>query len=77
MMTESLEQHVNTYSRPSQLKITDMRLVNLAGVPTRCSINRVVKFKTRLLRLGEEGLWIFSFLLIHPSSSPPAPLLVS
>src|SRR5262245_26582956 len=41
MMTESLEPHVNTYSRPSQLKITDMRLVNLVGVPTRCSIIRI------------------------------------
>ena len=41
MMTESLEQNVNTYSRPSQLKITDMRLVNLLGVPTRCSIIRI------------------------------------
>jgi L-alanine-DL-glutamate epimerase-like enolase superfamily enzyme len=40
-MTESLEQHINTHSRPSELKITDMRLVNLKGLPMRLSILRI------------------------------------
>lgn len=40
-MTASLEQHVNTHSRPSELKITDMRLVNLKGLPMRLSILRL------------------------------------
>ena len=31
-MTDSIEQNVNTYSRPSALKITDLRLVNLVNV---------------------------------------------
>ena len=37
-MTESLESNVNTYSRPSQLQITDLRVVNLQG---RISIVRI------------------------------------
>lgn len=40
-MTQSLEQHVNPYSRPSDLKITDIRLANLAGIPMRVTIIRV------------------------------------
>lgn len=40
-MAESLTANVNTYSRPSQLKITDLRVVNLGGVPTRCTIIRI------------------------------------
>ena len=40
-MTGSIEQHVNTYSRPSQLKITDLRVVNLAGLPMRLSLIRL------------------------------------
>jgi len=40
-MSESLEQNVNTHSRPSELKITDMRLVNLKGLPMRLSILRI------------------------------------
>ena len=31
-MTESPEGNVNTYSRPSQLKITDLRVVNLRRI---------------------------------------------
>lgn len=34
-MTTSLEQNVNTRSRPSDLKITDVRIANLAGIPMR------------------------------------------
>ncbi len=40
-MTGSLEQNVNTYSRPTDLKITDMRIANLAGIPMRCTILRI------------------------------------
>ncbi len=36
-----LEQHVNPYSRPSELKITDMRVVTLTGAPMRCQILRL------------------------------------
>jgi L-alanine-DL-glutamate epimerase-like enolase superfamily enzyme len=38
---QSLEQHVNTHSRPSELCITDMRIANLAGCPTDLSIIRI------------------------------------
>ena len=34
-MTDTLEQNVNPNSRPSDLKITDMRVVNLTGIPMR------------------------------------------
>ncbi|MCC7263654.1 MAG: mandelate racemase/muconate lactonizing enzyme family protein [Candidatus Latescibacteria bacterium] len=37
----SLEQHVNPYSRPSELKITDMRVVTLTRAPMRCQILRL------------------------------------
>lgn len=40
-MSSHLEQNVNTHSLPSQLKITDLRVVNLKGVPMRCSIIRI------------------------------------
>ncbi|MCC9077992.1 mandelate racemase/muconate lactonizing enzyme family protein [Litorilinea aerophila] len=40
-MTTSVEQNVNTYSRPSDLKITDLRIANLAGLPMRCTIIRI------------------------------------
>jgi L-alanine-DL-glutamate epimerase-like enolase superfamily enzyme len=35
------EQHVNTASRPSQLRITDLKVANLDGVPFRSSIIRL------------------------------------
>ncbi|MEE3234317.1 MAG: mandelate racemase/muconate lactonizing enzyme family protein [Candidatus Latescibacterota bacterium] len=38
---QSVEANVNTNSRPSELKITDMRIVNLKGVPFRTTIIRV------------------------------------
>jgi L-alanine-DL-glutamate epimerase-like enolase superfamily enzyme len=40
-MTNSIEQNINTYSRPSELKITDLRVVNLARLPMRLSIIRL------------------------------------
>lgn len=38
---QSMEQNVNTNSRPSDLRITDVRIANLAGIPMRCSIIRI------------------------------------
>jgi L-alanine-DL-glutamate epimerase-like enolase superfamily enzyme len=38
---QSTEANVNTNSRPSELKITDMRIVNLKGVPFRTTIIRI------------------------------------
>lgn len=35
------EDHVSTASRPSELKITDLRIANLTGLPMRCSIIRL------------------------------------
>jgi L-alanine-DL-glutamate epimerase-like enolase superfamily enzyme len=40
-MSDSPEQSVNTYSRPSELRITDLRIANLAGLPMRCTILRI------------------------------------
>ncbi|HMN31072.1 MAG TPA: hypothetical protein PKE45_23155, partial [Caldilineaceae bacterium] len=40
-MTQSLEQNVNTHSRPADLKITDMRICNLAGIPMRATVIRI------------------------------------
>lgn len=40
-MTARLEDRVSSYSRPSDLKITDLRIANLAGVPFRSSIIRI------------------------------------
>lgn len=40
-MSESVEQHVNTHSRPTDLRITDLRVVNLVGLPMRCSLIRL------------------------------------
>ena len=38
---QSVEANVNTNSRPSELKITDIRVVNLKGVPFRTTIIRI------------------------------------
>ncbi|MFD1048542.1 mandelate racemase/muconate lactonizing enzyme family protein, partial [Kibdelosporangium lantanae] len=35
------EEHVATASRPSRLRITDLRVANVAGVPFRSSIIRI------------------------------------
>lgn len=40
-MNESIEQNVNTYSRPSALRITDMRIANIVGAPFRSTIIRI------------------------------------
>ena len=36
-----MEENVNTHSRPSDLKITDMRVANLRGAPFRATIIRI------------------------------------
>src|SRR6201997_4652261 len=41
IMTASLEDKVSSYSRPTNLKITDIRVTNLTGVPFRSSIIRI------------------------------------
>jgi L-alanine-DL-glutamate epimerase-like enolase superfamily enzyme len=40
-LSTSVAQNVNTHSRPSELKITDMRIANLVGVPFRSTIIRL------------------------------------
>ncbi|HLH58905.1 MAG TPA: mandelate racemase/muconate lactonizing enzyme family protein [Streptosporangiaceae bacterium] len=40
-MTASLEDRVSSYSRPSAMKITDLRVASLIGVPFRSSIIRI------------------------------------
>ncbi|NJN84631.1 MAG: mandelate racemase/muconate lactonizing enzyme family protein, partial [Caldilineaceae bacterium] len=40
-VSASLEQNVNTHSRPSDLKITDVRIANLAKIPMRVTIIRI------------------------------------
>ena len=40
-MMQSIEANVSTNSRPTELKITDMRIVNLKGVPFRTTIIRI------------------------------------
>ena len=35
------EENIDQHSRPSQLKITDMRLVNLVKLPMRCTLIRI------------------------------------
>src|SRR5690242_207471 len=39
--TAPLEQNVNTYSRPSDLRITDLRIACLAKIPMDCTIIRI------------------------------------
>ncbi|HIG57446.1 MAG TPA: mandelate racemase/muconate lactonizing enzyme family protein [Candidatus Handelsmanbacteria bacterium] len=40
-MTDSVEANVNTSSKPSDLRITDMRIANLRGAPFRSTIIRI------------------------------------
>ncbi|NKB69832.1 MAG: mandelate racemase/muconate lactonizing enzyme family protein [Candidatus Latescibacteria bacterium] len=40
-MTESVEQNVNSHSRPTDLKITDMRVAHVFGAPFRAVIIRI------------------------------------
>src|SRR5881409_85245 len=37
----SLDANINKHSRPSELKITDMRICNLRGLPMDCIIIRI------------------------------------
>jgi len=41
MMSEGVEQNVNSHSRPSQLKITDMRIAQIRDAPFRSIIIRI------------------------------------
>ncbi|MBL7202674.1 MAG: mandelate racemase/muconate lactonizing enzyme family protein, partial [Anaerolineae bacterium] len=41
MMSHSSEQYVDRHSRPSDLRITDLRIVNLVKLPMHCSILRI------------------------------------
>jgi L-alanine-DL-glutamate epimerase-like enolase superfamily enzyme len=38
---ESALAHVNTYSKPSELRITDIRFADISGIPTHCSLIKV------------------------------------
>ncbi len=40
-MTSHIEQNVNTHSRPADLRITNLRVANLAGIPMRVTIIRI------------------------------------
>ncbi len=40
-MTDSLEDKINSYSRPSDLRITDLRIVNLKSLPFDASLLRI------------------------------------
>jgi len=40
-MTAPSEEYVDRHSRPSELKITDLRLVSLVGLPMRCTLLRL------------------------------------
>jgi len=40
-MTTLIEQNLNPHSRPSQLRITDMRIANIVGAPFRSTIIRI------------------------------------
>src|SRR5512141_3263203 len=38
---EKVLDHVKTWSRPSQLKITDMRFADIAGAPMHCTLMKI------------------------------------
>ena len=40
-MTLLSEEYIDRHSRPTQLKITDLRLVSLVGLPMRCTLLRL------------------------------------
>ena len=40
-MTDRIESNLNPHSRPSQLRITDMRIANIVGAPFRSTIIRI------------------------------------
>src|SRR5579864_522599 len=39
--SESMERNINIHSRPSALRITDLRIASLVGLPMDCSIIRI------------------------------------
>jgi hypothetical protein len=41
MSDTDLQSNVNTYSRPSDLRITDMRICNLKGLPMDATLIRL------------------------------------
>ena len=57
-MTEQVrpEDHVSNYSRPTDLKITDMRIANLCGLPMDCSLIRL-ETNQGLVGYGEVRDW--------------------
>lgn len=40
-MHEDALNHINTYSKPSELRITDMRITTITGAPTRCPLIKI------------------------------------
>ena len=52
----SMEQHVNPYSRPSDLKITDLRIACVRGLPMSCAIIRI-DTNQGLVGYGEVRDW--------------------
>src|SRR5690606_40080778 len=50
------EDHVSQHSRPTDLRITDMRIANLAGLPMDCSIIRL-ETNQGLVGYGEVRDW--------------------
>ena len=40
-MSEGIEQNVKRSSHPSELRITDLRVANIAGLPMRCTVIRI------------------------------------
>ncbi len=58
-MPENFEQtldRVNTYSRPSDLKITDMRFANISGAPMHCILMKI-ETNQGLVGFGEVRDW--------------------
>lgn len=49
---EQILSHVNTFSRPSELKITDMRFADIAGAPMHCTLLKLYT-NQGLVGLGE------------------------
>ncbi len=59
-INEMMQEHVNTYSSPSDLKITDMRVANIDGAPKHCPL---IKIYTN------QGIVGFRRIRTHPA--PP------
>jgi len=53
---ESTLNHVNTYSKPSELKITDMRVATIVGAPMRCPMIKITT-NQGLVGYGEVRDW--------------------